>query len=148
MASSADKFDLGRFIEAQAPHYDVALAELNDGRKYTHWMWFIFPQVEGLGTSPMARRYAIKSPAEAIAYIAHPLLGARLLECTKAALGHRDRSAHEIFGSPDDAKFRSSLTLFELAGGGPIFLEALRVFFEGQCDPATISIYANWKSHP
>jgi uncharacterized protein (DUF1810 family) len=108
-------------------------------------MWFIFPQAEGLGTSEMARQYAIRSRVEANAYLAHPLLGLRLLECTEAALKHRHKSARDIFGSPDDLKFRSSMTLFDLTRGGPAFGEAIDLFCQGQHDERTAVIYSSWK---
>src|SRR5215831_11299149 len=100
-----DPFDLQRFLDAQHPLYGNVIAELRGGRKRTHWIWFIFPQVEGLGLSSMSTHYAIHSRAEAVAYLAHPLLGARLVECIESVLQHADKSAHEIFGSPDDLKF-------------------------------------------
>ena len=120
-----DPFHLQRFVEAQEPCYATALAELQAGSKQTHWMWFIFPQIRGLGFSPMAMRYAIGSRAEAQAYLDHALLGPRLRQCVRAALVNADRSLHQIFGSPDDMKFRSSMTLFCLAGDGDVFREAL-----------------------
>src|SRR4051794_16808187 len=107
-----DPHDLGRFVSAQADDYGQALAEVRAGRKRSHWMWYIFPQVEGLGSSPMSRRYSIRSLDEARAYLDHPVLGRRLIECAEAALGVEGRSASEIFGSPDDMKLRSSATLF------------------------------------
>jgi uncharacterized protein (DUF1810 family) len=113
MDPDSDPHDLGRFIQAQAGVYDTALAELRSGRKRSHWMWFVFPQIEGLGSSTTARRYAIRSLEEARAYLAHPLLGPRLLECTQAVNALQGLSAHRIFGSPDDLKFASSMTLFE-----------------------------------
>jgi uncharacterized protein (DUF1810 family) len=137
-----DAFDLQRFIEAQAPVYTQVCAELRRGRKATHWMWFIFPQVAGLGLSPTAVRYAIGSSAEAHAYLAHPLLGARLRECTALTLGVEGRTAHEIFGSPDDLKFHSSMTLFAaVAEGEMIFDAALRKYFAGG-DARTLEILA------
>jgi len=142
----SDGFDLQRFVDAQQPLYQSVLSELTQGRKRTHWIWFIFPQVAGLGASPMAQHYAIKSRAEAEAYLAHPILGVRLLECTETVMQHSSRTAHEIFGSPDDLKFRSSLTLFDLAGGGASFSEGLRLFYGGKRDPSTVSIFSNWKS--
>jgi uncharacterized protein (DUF1810 family) len=101
-----DRFDLQRFVTAQAPVFEVALEELRTGRKRTHWMWFIFPQLRGLGHSATARFYGIGSPEEARAYAAHPLLGSRLTVCTRAVLDNTARSLHDIFGSPDDMKFR------------------------------------------
>ena len=108
----ADPHDLGRFIEAQAGTYDSAREELRSGRKLSHWMWFIFPQIEGLGRSATARQYSIKSAEEARAYLAHPVLGARLLECTEAVLAVDGRSASDVFGYPDTMKLRSCMTLF------------------------------------
>ncbi len=131
--------DLDRFVEAQAGVHDEALAELRAGRKRSHWMWFVFPQVEGLGTSPMAQRYALAGPDEARAFLAHPVLGPRLLECTRAVLAVEGRTLHEIFGSPDDLKFRSSMTLFEIAAGpGSVFSEALDRYCGGVRDAATL----------
>ncbi len=131
--------DLDRFVEAQAGVHDESLAELRAGRKRSHWMWFVFPQVEGLGTSPMAQRYALAGPDEARAFLAHPVLGSRLLECTRAVLAVEGRTLHEIFGSPDDLKFRSSMTLFEIAAGpGSVFSEALDRYCGGVRDAATL----------
>lgn len=136
----SDDFDLERFVEAQAPVYSGVLRELRDGRKRTHWMWFVFPQLSGLGHSPMAQYYGIASLGEARAYLAHPLLGPRLAECVEAVLTHPGRSANAIFGSPDDAKFRSCLTLFLDAGAAEHpFGEALRHFY-GDPDPRTLSL--------
>ncbi|MDE2488093.1 MAG: DUF1810 domain-containing protein, partial [Alphaproteobacteria bacterium] len=134
-------FDLERFVAAQAPVWDAVRGELSAGRKRTHWMWFVFPQIAGLGTSPTAQAYAVGSMEEARAYLAHPLLGPRLRACTTAVLGVRGRSAHEIFGSPDDLKFRSSMTLFrEAAPDKPLFETALRRYFGGEPDPRTLAI--------
>jgi uncharacterized protein (DUF1810 family) len=133
---------LQRFVVAQAPVYAQVCAELRAGRKATHWMWFVFPQIGGLGTSTMSRLYAIGSPREARAYLAHPLLGARLRECTDLTLGIEGRTAHEIFGSPDDLKFHSSMTLFAaVAEGEMIFDAALRKYFTGG-DARTLEILA------
>src|SRR5947208_7328407 len=107
-----DPFDLQRFVEAQAGDHDRALAEVKSGRKRSHWMWYIFPQIDGLGFSSMSKQYAIKSLAEAEAYLRHPVLGPRLVEIAGAALGVEGRSALDIFGSPDDMKLRSCATLF------------------------------------
>lgn len=138
------EFDLDRFVEAQNPVYRQALQELLDGRKRSHWMWFIFPQIEGLGFSAMAQKYAIGSKAEAQAYLSHPLLANRLEECVKAMLMHSDRSAHEILGSPDDMKFKSSMTLFAQASAyGPLFVEALDRFYGGERDRKTIALLEN-----
>ncbi len=111
-AGTEDPFDLQRFVDAQTAVYDRAREELATGRKRSHWMWFIFPQVEGLGSSVMSRRFAIASREEAVAYLTHPLLGRRLRECTQLVNGIEGHSIHEIFGSPDDMKFQSSMTLF------------------------------------
>lgn len=142
-----DPFNLSRFVEAQAPVYAQAAAELRAGRKTTHWMWFIFPQIVGLGLSPTARFYAIGSAAEARAYLADPLLGARLRQCTDLTLQIDDRTAHEIFGSPDDLKFRSSMTLFAAVAGRPSpFERALQKYFAGAGDPRTLEILLSAKS--
>ena len=130
--------NLDRFVEAQAPVYPRALAELTAGRKQSHWMWFVFPQISGLGRSPMAQHYAIHSLDEARSYLAHPLLGARLKECTSAVLGIIGKSAHEIFDTPDDLKFHSSMTLFvHAAPDEPLFRAALEKYFGGAEDALT-----------
>ena len=132
-----------RFIAAQDPVYPRALAELRAGDKRSHWMWFIFPQFAGLGHSDMARRYAIADRVEAEAYLAHPLLGARLRECTQAMLKWAGkRSAEQILGSIDALKFASSMTLFEAAGGGAEFGSALDAFYKGERDPRTLDLLA------
>ncbi|MDB5446662.1 MAG: hypothetical protein JWQ97_1979 [Phenylobacterium sp.] len=137
----ADDFDLARFVDAQARNYADALAELKRGRKASHWMWYVFPQAAGLGSSPMAQTYAIGSLAEARAYLAHPVLGPRLREGVDAVLAVEGRSAHAIFGSPDDLKLRSSLTLFaEAAPEEPRFREALAKYFGGEPDPRTLEL--------
>ena len=139
--ANGDEFDLQRFVEAQHPVYRQALQELLDGRKRSHWMWFVFPQIEGLGFSAMSQRYAIRSKAEARAYLVHRVLGARLNECVEAMLTHKDRSAHEILGSPDDMKFRSSMTLFAaVSEKGSPFERALEQFYEGERDRKTIAL--------
>src|SRR5919107_5978583 len=115
MAGSPPGFDLDRFVEAQAAPYAGALAELRRGRKQSHWMWFVFPQVAGLGSSPTSQRYAIGSLSEARAYLDHPVLGPRLVQCARAVLAHPDRTARQVMGSPDDVKLRSSMTLFAVA---------------------------------
>ncbi|MGH1592123.1 DUF1810 domain-containing protein [Methylobacterium phyllosphaerae] len=135
-----DAYDLERFVAAQDGVYDRALAELKAGAKRSHWMWFVFPQIAGLGASPMAQRYAIGSLGEAEAYAGHPVLGARLRACTAAVNAVAGRSAHAIFGSPDDLKFRSSMTLFARAvPGEPLFAEALTRYFDGAPDPRTLA---------
>ena len=132
-------YDLQRFVDAQRDVYATALAELRAGRKRSHWMWFIFPQVQGLGSSEMARRYAIASTDEAAAYLAHPQLGARLRECASAVAMHEDRGADEIFGHPDDLKFHSCMTLFaDVAPDEAIFQTCLDQFYDGMPDHATI----------
>jgi uncharacterized protein (DUF1810 family) len=137
----SDAFDLQRFVDAQARNYDAAVSELRAGRKTSHWMWYVLPQAAGLGSSAMARAYAIGSLAEARAYLAHPVLGARLRDCVAATLAVRGRTAHEIFASPDDLKFRSCLTLFaEAAPGELLFRDALQRYFDGEPDPATLRI--------
>lgn len=135
-----DTYELGRFVAAQEGVYPRALAELQAGDKRSHWMWFVFPQIAGLGASPMAQRYAIGSLAEAEAYAAHPVLGTRLRACTAAVNAVAGRSAHAIFGSPDDLKFRSSMTLFARAvPGEPVFADALARYFDGVPDPRTLA---------
>ncbi|WP_250474004.1 DUF1810 domain-containing protein [Caballeronia sp. GAFFF1] len=134
-----DPFNLQRFVNAQESVIDEARAELSAGRKRTHWMWFVFPQIAGLGHSPMAQRYAIQSLAEAQAYLAHPVLGARLVELTRIVNGVEGRSVEDIFGYPDHMKFHSSMTLFARAAPDePIFDETLRRHFDGQPDEATL----------
>lgn len=129
-----------RFLDAQAPVIDAVVAELQAGKKRTHWMWFIFPQLKNLGRSSTAKYYGIESVAEAKAYLAQPVLGERLKTCTRAVLTHMDRTASGIFGSPDDLKFRSSMTLFSVAAPEePLFRDALAHFFEGRSDPLTIA---------
>ncbi len=139
---AADPFDLNRFVQAQAGVYDIAMAELRAGRKQTHWMWFIFPQLRGLGHSPTAHHFGIASIGEAQAYLAHPLLGTRLESATQAVLGIPGRSLAAIFGSPDDLKFRSSMTLFATASpDAAAFCEdALKRFCGGERDGATLAL--------
>lgn len=144
MSQCSDSFDLQRFVSAQQPVYVTALAELMAGAKRTHWMWFIFPQVEGLGHSAMAQHFAIRSMDEARAYLAHPLLGARLADCTRAMLTVAG-SARAILGTPDDMKFRSSMTLFGLADAGCLYRQALGRFFDGEEDSATLDIVEQWQ---
>ena len=128
-----------RFVEAQDPIYERVLTELHRGRKTTHWMWFVFPQIEGLGHSAMAQRFSIHSLDEARAYLAHPVLGPRLLECVRLLSKVTDRSIDEILGSPDDMKFKSSMTLFARASADPeVFEQALENFFEGVPDLETL----------
>jgi uncharacterized protein (DUF1810 family) len=137
---------LNRFVEAQADCYADALAEIRRGRKETHWMWFIFPQFRGLGFSSTSQYYAIASRAEAEAYLQHPVLGPRLVECAEAALSHGGRPAREIFGSPDDMKLRSSATLFaSVSPEGSVFAQVLEVFFGGLDDAKTLELLAGAK---
>ena len=139
MENGQDLFGLQRFVAAQDPVIDRVLQELKEGRKQSHWMWFMFPQLTGLGSSAMARRYAIGSKEEARAYFAHPVLGGRLLQCTRLVNAFNGRTAHEIFGSPDDVKFRSSMTLFNIAVPDvPDFAKALAKYFGGDADLVTI----------
>ena len=135
-----DPFDLARFLAAQSSVFGQVLAELGAGRKRTHWMWFVFPQIAGLGHSTMARRYAIASLAEARAYLAHPVLGSRLEACAALANAVQEKSALDVFGTPDDAKFRSSMTLFKHAGGAAVFDEALVKYFAGLEDKLTVGL--------
>ena len=138
-----DPYDLQRFITAQAPVYAQALAEIRAGRKQTHWMWFVFPQLAALGRSPTARRYGLSGLAEAQAYFDHPVLGPRLVASVRALMYVHFRTAHDIFGSPDDLKLRSCLTLFSRAvPREPIFGEALARYFAGQPDPLTLELLA------
>jgi len=132
---------LQRFVDAQDPVYSRVVDELARGAKASHWMWFVFPQLEGLGRSAMARRYGIASSAEALAYWQHPLLGPRLRECTDLVLAVNGKTALQIFGAPDDVKFRSSMTLFErVAPHEPAFARAIEKYFNGARDPNTIAL--------
>jgi uncharacterized protein (DUF1810 family) len=134
-----DSYDLQRFVDAQDRVFEQVRQELQDGSKRSHWMWFVFPQIAGLGFSQMAARYAISSLAEATAYLAHPVLGPRLKECTQLVLQVEGRSIRQIFGQPDDMKFRSSMTLFARAAPDePIFTKALQKYFGGELDRMTL----------
>src|SRR4051812_32636843 len=134
-------FDLQRFVDAQAPVYPQVTAELRDGRKHSHWMWFIFPQIAGLGHSAMAQKFALRSRAEAIAYFGHGVLGRRLRECTELVLAVEHRTINEILGSPDDIKFRSSMTLFaEVDSGEGIFDRAIAKYYPDGPDLHTLEI--------
>ena len=136
-----DPFHLHRFVEAQASVYDTVLDELRTGRKRTHWIWFIFPQMAGLGHSRMAQDYAIASRAEGVAYLAHPLLGARLRECAGLVLATEGRSIGAIFAAPDDMKFQSSMTLFAaVANDKALFQACLDKYFGGVADAATLDL--------
>ena len=138
---ASDPYDLNRFVQAQKAVYDEALLEVKRGRKSSHWMWTIFPQIDGLGSSECARRYSIKSIEEAAAYLVHPVLGPRLTECAEAALGVEGRSAHEIFGSPDDMKLRSCATLFVcVSPPGSVFHRILDKYFQGKHDRKTLGL--------
>ncbi len=132
------EYDLDRFLKAQEPVYDEALEEIRSGRKRTHWMWYIFPQFAGLGASPMSRHYAVKSLAEAEAYLRHPILGARLIECAEALLAVSGRSARDILGTPDDLKLKSCATLFDLVSPGGVFDRLLGKYYDGERDPLTL----------
>ncbi|WP_135827934.1 DUF1810 domain-containing protein [Halorussus halobius] len=144
MTRADDPHNLRRFVEAQDAVIDEVKRELRAGRKRSHWMWFVFPQLDGLGRSRMARRYAISSRAEAEAYLAHPILGPRLRECTDIVNAVAGRSASEIFGSPDDLKFRSSMTLFGAVADDPTpFETALETYYDGDPDPKTVELLEN-----
>ena len=137
----ADQFNLDRFVRAQESTFPRALSELRRGRKDSHWMWFIFPQLEGLGSSFTARNYAIRSLDEARAYLAHPILGSRLLECCRAVLAAQAETAQDLMGYPDDLKLRSSMTLFSLvAEAHPEFTKVIDKYFNGEPDPRTIAL--------
>lgn len=136
---AGDPHDLARFVEAQQGVHADALAELRAGRKRSHWMWFVFPQLAGLGTSATAQRYGVRGLDEARAYLAHPLLGARLRECAQTLLALRGRSAEQIFGYPDVLKLRSSMTLFAaVPGADPVFDEVLARYYDGEADARTL----------
>ncbi len=138
-AQSNDRYNLQRFITAQDRVFDQVLGELRAGTKMTHWIWFIFPQIRGLGRSPISQEYAISGREEASAYLQHPLLGARLKQCTQLVLQVEGRSALDIFGSPDDMKFRSCMTLFaEVSPDDDIFQRALQKYFDGDPDQLTL----------
>lgn len=135
-----DEFNLARFIEAQEPVYTKVTAELRAGHKRSHWMWFVFPQIAGLGSSEMAQRYAIASEDEAAAYLAHPVLGRRLRECAAIVAALDGPSAHDIFGNPDAMKFRSSMTLFaDTAPDEAVFQACIDKYFDGEPDPETLA---------
>jgi uncharacterized protein (DUF1810 family) len=139
--NAIDPYHLARFVKAQEESYAQALSEIRSGRKRSHWMWYIFPQFDGLGFSDTSRRYAIKSVAEAEAYLQHPILGPRLLEIARATLGVEARSALEVFGSPDDMKLRSSATLFaRVSPAGSVFEQILDRYFGGKPDDKTLRL--------
>ena len=134
-----DPYNLERFLEAQNPIYEKVRSELRDGHKTSHWMWFVFPQIAGLGHSRLSEKFAISSLEEARAYLRHPVLGARLVACTELVLNTAGRTAEQIFGYPDDLKFRSSMTLFARAAtDDPVFENAVRKYFGGEYDPLTL----------
>jgi uncharacterized protein (DUF1810 family) len=134
-----DAFPLERFVEAQSEVYADVVAELRAGQKQSHWMWFVFPQIRGLGNSPTAKQYAIVSRAEAVAFVEHPVLGPRLKECTQLVIDIEGRTIGQIFGYPDDLKFRSSMTLFAtVTPDNEVFLKALQKYFRGEMDQATL----------
>jgi uncharacterized protein (DUF1810 family) len=136
-----DPYDLQRFVDAQEQTFAQAIDELVAGRKTSHWMWFVFPQLRGLGHSPMAIRFGIASLAEARAYLAHPLLGPRLQQCVRLVLRIDRRSASDIFGSPDDLKFRSCMTLFDRAAPEQaVFKQALQEYFDASADGRTVQL--------
>lgn len=140
-ANPADPFHLARFLEAQKGVFETALAELRRGRKSSHWMWFIFPQLDGLGSSAMTRRYALRGLDEAKDYLSHPELGPRLVECCRALLAVQGRTASEIMGCPDDRKLRSSATLFSrVPAAPPEFQAVLDRYYAGQPDPRTLEL--------
>ena len=140
-SNTSDLYDLHRFVQAQANAYERALLEVRQGRKRSHWMWYIFPQCDGLGFSQTSKRYAIKSVAEAQAYLSHPVLGPRLLECVEAALSVEGRSAYAIFGTPDDMKLQSCATLFAyVSPRGSVFDQLLDEFFQGERDQKTLCL--------
>ncbi|WP_166367148.1 DUF1810 domain-containing protein [Pseudomonas akapageensis] len=137
----SDPYDLQRFVDAQEPTFERAMEELRTGHKRSHWMWFIFPQLEGLGHSEMAWRYAICDRKEALAYLDHPLLGTRLEACTRAVIELQGRTAREIFGTPDDLKLRSCMTLFAtVAPEREVFQQVLDGFYQGKGDVKTLSL--------
>jgi uncharacterized protein (DUF1810 family) len=136
-----DPHDLARFVEAQARDYNQALAEIKAGRKRSHWIWYVFPQIDGLGFSAMSRRYAIKSVDEAKAYLADPVLGKRLVEICDAALAVEGKSAHDVFGSPDDMKLKSCATLFaSVSPPDSVFERLLEKYFQGERDGKTLEL--------
>jgi uncharacterized protein (DUF1810 family) len=136
----SDSFGLQRFLDAQAAVYRQVVEELSRGRKQTHWMWFIFPQIAGLGFSAMAQRFAIGSHAEAVAYLQHDLLGPRLVECTRLVMAASEKPVTDILGSPDDMKFRSCMTLFDAVSKQEIFAAAIAAFYPEGKDRATLEI--------
>ena len=144
-----DPYDLQRFVRAQEHDYEEALSEIRSGRKRSHWMWYIFPQFDGLGVSPTSKQYAVKSLAEAKAFLAHPLLGPRLRECAAAAVRIKGLSAADIFGFPDDMKLRSCATLFaSVSPSGSVFHRLIDRFFAGEPDAETLRLIEVAREHP
>jgi uncharacterized protein (DUF1810 family) len=141
LISAADPYDLTRFVQAQERDYEQAMSEIRSGRKRSHWMWYIFPQIEGLGVSSTSRHYAIKSVAEAEAFLRHPVLGPRLLASAQATMEVEGRSAFELFGTPDDMKLRSCATLFaSVSPAGSVFQQLLDRYFDGEPDATTLGL--------
>jgi uncharacterized protein (DUF1810 family) len=138
--SGSDPYELRRFVDAQSAVYSQVVSELSSGRKRTHWMWFVFPQIAGLGLSAMAQRFAIKSKREAEAYLAHDVLNPRLVECTRLVMAASEKNIQDILGSPDDMKFRSSMTLFDALSKQEIFAEAIGTFYPEGPDASTLRI--------
>jgi uncharacterized protein (DUF1810 family) len=139
-----DSHNLQRFVDAQSPLFEQVRSELRNGQKTSHWMWFIFPQLKGLGRSPTAREFGIASREEAEAYATHPILGPRLRECTRLVNAIDGRTIGQILGTPDDLKFRSSMTLFaEVCPGDPIFTDAINKYYDGEFDPLTLDLLRN-----
>jgi uncharacterized protein (DUF1810 family) len=144
-----DPYDLERFVQAQEGDYEEALSEIRRGLKRSHWMWYIFPQFDGLGISSTSKRYSVKSVEEARAFVAHPVLGPRLLECTEAALRVEGRSAMEIFGYPDEMKLRSCATLFaSVSPAGSVFHRIIEKYFRGECDARTLRLIGDAHERP
>ena len=140
--------ELDRFLTAQSEDYDQALSEIRGGRKKTHWIWYIFPQVQGLGFSANSIYYSVRDLQEAAAYLKHPVLGPRLIEISRALLSLRSNNPTQVMGSPDDIKLRSSMTLFSMVSGtDPVFSEVLEKFFNGQKDEKTVAIVGRLASH-
>ena len=131
---------LERFLSAQEHDYEIALSEIRNGRKQSHWMWYIFPQIQGLGYSSMAQFYAIKDREEAVAYLNHPVLGKRLVEITEALLNLRENDARKVMGYPDDLKLKSSMTLFYVVSGRAVFIQVLDKYYFGELDEKTVSL--------
>lgn len=142
---SNELLNLSRFVSAQKGVYDRVLAELKNGQKRSHWMWYIFPQLDGLAQSATSKYYAIKSPQEALAYLNHPILGSRLLECSNAVLKIEEKTVSEIFGYPDDLKLKSSMTLFASVASDSVFIRVLDKYFQGERDSKTLQLLEQLK---